>query len=166
MVKSARMHEPNAMAFEVSHMAKCELDRWADTICCGINFRPLAFTGQLCEVRGFHDSLDTLTDIMVACCVTTFTHSESGARFVLVINEALYLGKTMGHSLMDPNQIRSFKLPVSDNPFDLDRPFGINHEGLFVAFRTEGSTVYFDTSVPSDEEFESCQMIELTDGNT
>ena len=99
------MDEPNVTAFEVGHMAKCELNMGTDTIYCGINFRPLAFMGQLCEVRGFHYSMDTT--ILVACCATTFTHPESGARFALVVNETLYFGKTTDHSLINPNQIGS-----------------------------------------------------------
>jgi hypothetical protein len=71
----------------------------------------------------------------------------------------------MDHSLINPNQIRANGIPVSDNPFDVDRPFGIDHEDLFVPFQAKGATVFFTTSVPSDDELDSCPMIVLTDGD-
>jgi len=167
VVKSARTEAFDAeTSFAVDTVARCELDTRADTICCGMNFRPLAFTGQLCEVRGFHDSLQPMKDIPVARCATAYTHPATGTTYILVFNEALYFGKSMDHSLINPNQVRSFGIPVSDNPFDTGRPFGIDHEDLFVSFRTEGSTVCFDTRVPSDDELESCKFVKLTDGDT
>eukprot|EP00804_Cyclotella_cryptica_P025211 CCRYP_010328-RA/>CCRYP_010328-RA protein AED:0.46 eAED:0.46 QI:0/-1/0/1/-1/1/1/0/110 len=104
--------------------------------------------------------------ISVARCATAYTHPVTGTTYILVSNEALYFGKSMDHSLVNPNHVRSFGIPVSDNPFDTGRPFGIDREDLYVSFRTKGSTVYFNTRVPSDDELESCKFVELTDGDT
>ena len=41
------------VASRAEHPMRCELDNHADTTCCGANFRPLIFTGQSCEVKGF-----------------------------------------------------------------------------------------------------------------
>lgn len=127
-------------------MAKCELDTRADTICAGKNFRALSLTGQTCDVSGFHQSFESLNDIPVA----------------LIINEALYFGPQMDHSLVNPNQIRAYGIDVSDNPFDRNRDFGIQHEECFIPFTTEGSTVYFDTFVTTDYQIETLRNIELT----
>ena len=87
---------------------------------------------------------------------------ESGETIILVINEALYFGAEMDHSLINPNQMRSYGIDVSDNPYDRDKDFGITHDECFIPFAAEGSTVYFDSYVPSDVQLETLRHIELT----
>ena len=36
----------------------------------------------------------------------------------MVINEALYYGRKLNHSLINPNQVRCYETMVWDNPFD------------------------------------------------
>ena len=91
-------------------------------------------------------------------------HRENGEMVILIINEGLYFGQGLEHSLINPNQIRHYGIPVSDDPFDSSREFGIDHEELFIPFSTQGSTVLFQTFVPTDEELEQHPHIILTDG--
>ena len=84
--------------------------------------------------------------------------------YILIVNEALYFGNDMDHSLINPNQNRHFGIPVSDNPYDEDKELGIDHETAFIPFMTDGSTIFFDTYVPTDDELDTCPYIELTDG--
>ena len=70
----------------------------------------------------------------------------------------------MDHSLINPNQIRHFGIPVSNNPYDTEKALGIDHQTIFLPFKTQGSTVYFDSTVPTDDDLESCPHIVLTDG--
>ena len=70
----------------------------------------------------------------------------------------------MYHSLINPNQISSFGIPLSNDPFDRTQEFGIYHEELFIPFKMEVTTVLFDTYVTSDHELETCAHIILTDG--
>ena len=139
-----------------------ELDTRADTICCGVNWRMLEPTGQCCDVRGFHESFDAVKDIPVASAATAIT-DENGVTYILVVNEALYFGSTLDHSLINPNQIRHFGIPVSDDPYDPNRELGIDHEELFIPFLTKGSTIYFESRVPTTHELEHCTYIVLTD---
>jgi hypothetical protein len=69
----------------------------------------------------------------------------------------------MDHSLINPNQIRANDIDMSNNPFDKDKDFGIDHAECFIPFRTAGSTVFFESFVPSDEQLNSLRCIELTD---
>ena len=87
---------------------------------------------------------------------------ENGETVILIINEALYFGNQMDHSMVNPNQIRAYGIDVSDNPYDRERDFGIQHDDCFVPFSTEGSTVYFDTFVPTYHQLETLRHIELT----
>ena len=56
----------------------------------------------------------------------------------------------MDHSLINTNHIRSFGIPVSDYPFNKTWESGIDHEELLITFKTEGTTLLFDTYVPSN----------------
>ena len=40
-----------------------------------------------------------------------------------------------------------------------------DHDYMFIPFKTEGSTVYFDTFVPIDSELNTCPRIILTDSD-
>ena len=84
--------------------------------------------------------------------------------YILVLNETLLFGKWMDQSLINPNQIRSFSIPVSKNLFYRTREFGIDHKEIFITFKTEGTTVLFENYVPSDHELENCAHIFLADG--
>ena len=122
-------------------------------------------TSQCCEDTGFHNDFEPIKDVPVARVATAYTGSD-GITYILIINEALYFGPSMDHSLINPNQMRHFGVVVNDNPYDPACDLGIDHEDCFVPFQTEGSTVYFESHVPSDEELDSCPHIVLTDGDT
>lgn len=122
----------------------------------------LSTTGQCCNVHGFHSDFEAIEDVPVARAATA-VQNEDGAIYILIVNEALYFGPSLDHSLINPNQIRHFGIPVSDDPYDKSRSFGIDHEDLFIPFHTAGSTVYFDSYVPTDEEIEKYPHIVLTD---
>ena len=147
------------------HTAKNELDTRADTICAGANWRLLNTTGQCCDVSGFHDDFEPIKDVPVARAATGWK-DDYGVTYILIANEVLFFGNEMDHSLINPNQIRHYGVPVSDNPYDETKDLGIDHDVAFIPFHTEGSTVYFDTFVPTDDELETCQHLIISDGDT
>ena len=137
-VKKARSNAKDIdETVQVQYVEKCELDTHADTICAGRNCRLLDRTGHCCDVRGFHDNLLDVKDVPVATVATGITTND-GRAYVLVFNEVLYFGDTMGHILVNPNQIRHCGVSVSDNPFDKDKLFGIDYDEVFVPFSTRG----------------------------
>ena len=125
----------------------------------------LSSTGQTCDVKGFHDNFEVIKDVPIARVATAYKDSD-GMTYILIINEALYFGQEMDHSLINPNQIRHFGIPVSDNTYDGTQDFGIDHEDIFIPFETKDSTVFFESYVPSDDDLENCPHIVLTDGDT
>ena len=57
----------------------------------------------------------------------------------------------MDHSLINPNQIFNYGIPISDNPFDRNKDFGIYHDKIFVPFSTKVPAIYSTPTVPTDE---------------
>jgi hypothetical protein len=69
----------------------------------------------------------------------------------------------MDHSLINPNQICEYGLPVYDDPFSNSQlgP-GIKGNKTFIPFHTMGTIVHFDTHVPMDWETCNLPIIMLT----
>jgi hypothetical protein len=67
----------------------------------------------------------------------------------------------MDHSLINPNQIREYGIPVLNNPFSQSQ-FGIDCSDDFIPFNTTGTIVYFESRVPTDWETRNLPIIMLT----
>ena len=143
--------------------AGCKLDTRADIICAGKNFRLLLTTGGVCDVKGFYGDFDAIKDIPIARVATAF-QDKYCAIYILIINEALYFGPSMDHSLIIPNQIRHHGIPISDNNYYSNRDLRIDHSDVFIPFLTQGSTVFFNTHVLSDNELKAYLHIAFTSG--
>ncbi len=97
--------------------ARCKLDSWADTTCAGINSQPIYYTGQHCEAYDFHNDLLPINNIPIATVTTAWSNPHTGKNYIIIINEALYFGSSMDHSLVNSNQQRAFGIEVYDNPY-------------------------------------------------
>ena len=161
-VKRRRIQSIHIQNVTVSGIqARTEINTRADNSCSGINFWLNELTGQKCSVAPFSASYEPMSDIQIKTCLTSFT-DEDGSTWILVFNEVLWFGSNMDNSLVNPNQIRMTGTLVSDDPFDTTRRLGIHHKYAFIPFMIDGTTVYFDTHVPTDSERAQCTWITMT----
>ena len=123
--------------------AKNEINTRADTICVGANWILLSASGQYCDIYGSHDKFKGIEDVPIARVATVICYEHIHLH-ILIFNQAIYLGAILDHSLINTNQISHFGIPVSDNPYDSERDFGINHDDQFIPFKSEVSTVFFN----------------------
>ncbi len=80
-----------------------------------------------------------------------------------MFNEALYYGEKLDHTLINPNQVLSYGIPIWDNPFDPARPLSIEvNSDLHISLRTAGTKLLFTTRVPTAIELETCEHIQMT----
>ena len=114
-------------------------------------------------MRGFHQDFSKLPNIPIATVASTH-RGHDGTKSILIMNEVLYFGGKLDQSLINPNQIRHYGIAVSDNPYDVDKSLGIDHEQDFIPFELEGGTVYFETTYPTMDEIEMHPHLVLTDG--
>ena len=61
-----------------------------------------------CSVRAFSDSYSPINNIPIVQGATAYDCPDTGQTYILVINEGLYFGTSMSHSLINPNQLRHF----------------------------------------------------------
>ena len=94
---------------------RVELDTHADTFLAGRNCTVMHFTERMCDVMPYSDEYDAMTDIPIVQAATGYT-SPDGQQYILVFNEAIYMPK-MDNSLLNPNQLRHYRVHVNDNPY-------------------------------------------------
>ena len=74
------------------HMVKCELESHADKCILGSNFKLIELTGE-----GSEESVPIVSAAMA------WTHPDTGETFILDYHQALWYGKKVVNSLLNPN---------------------------------------------------------------
>ena len=144
----------------------CEIDNHADTTCFGKNFRVTSFTSEVCSVSPFLSEYDSVTDVPI-CNTATAVDLESGETIILEFGQGLWFGDRMDHSLINPNQCRSFGISLCDDPTDPNRNIGLElSDDYVVPVHMRGTTCHFLSRSPSISEIESCRTFKLTDTET
>ena len=87
------------------HHGRIELDSHADTIVLGKNAIVLTFTGETCQVSPYNDIYKAITNVPVVTGVTLWMDPGDDQEYILAFHEALYMGDTLEHSLINPNQL-------------------------------------------------------------
>ena len=82
------------------------------------------------------------------------TDRNTGRLFIIVKNEALYYGKKLGRSLINPNQVRSYGTIVWYNPFGLKKELFVeNEDGNMIYLTANGTNIGFNSRAPTEYEF-------------
>jgi hypothetical protein len=74
----------------------------------------------------------------------------------------LYFGDKLEHSLLNPNQLRYSGVVVNDNPFDQAAPLLISTTEIDIPLLISGTTIFFETTTPTQRELDTCTHIHLT----
>ena len=80
-----------------------ETDSNADTCCLGKNWIVYNYTTRSADVYPYNDSYEPIKDVPIVIGASAYTNTQ-GVTYILLINEALYYGDKMDHSLLNPNQ--------------------------------------------------------------
>ena len=156
------IHDPTHHT-DQGHMARCELDSHADTCVLGSNFKLIELTGEVVDVVPYHEEYDAKKDVPIVSAATAWTHPDTGETFILDYHQALWYGKEVANSLLNPNQMRFYGHRVSDDITDKDRRFGIEADNmLYIPFDMKGTVISFDSRVPTDQELQDCRHVTMT----
>ena len=141
----------------------CEIDNHADSTCFGKNFRVISFTSEVCSVSPFLSEYDSVTDVPI-CTAATAVDLESGETIILEFGQGLWFGERMEHSLINPNQCRSFGIRVCDDPTDENWKLGMElSDDYVVPFTMRGTTCNFLSRSPTLSELETCRTFQVSD---
>ena len=145
-----------------------ESDNHADTWCFGSNFFMDSFTGQTCNVSGYNKKVSN-TEVHIGTGFTIWTDLTSGKLHLLQVNQGLDMREILDHTLVYPNQCRSFGVSWCDDTWNENRPLEMQLKDpeLLVPFKMNESFAEFVTRTPNDDEIRDLfdDHIELTDSN-
>jgi len=157
------LHDPCATDDEHN---RSELDSHGDTCVAGANTLLLYFTEHKVSVSPFIGEYSPLQNVPIATVATAWDDPRDGSTILLIINEALYFGDRMSHSLLCPNQMRDNGIIVNDCPNIYDSSSShsiiIPGVGIDLPLYMRGTISYLDTRRPTDDELLKCERFELT----
>jgi hypothetical protein len=148
--------------------AKAELDSHADTTVAGSACRILELTEQSCDVFPYSCQYEPVANVPIAKVAAAYDHPETGDTYILIFGQALYMGDTLEHTLLCPNQVRYIGVVVDDVPRHLSHDGTSTHslyspnEQVCLPLRINGVISYLDTRYPSQEEVNNCRWLIAT----
>ena len=89
---------------------RIKLDTHADTFVSGRNCLLMHYTERVFDVMPYSDDYEAKKSVPIVQVATGYTNS-GGERYVLIINEAIWL-PNLENSLMNPNQLGDFGVKV------------------------------------------------------
>jgi hypothetical protein len=143
--------------------SQMELDSHADTIVCGANCIITHFTGKECDVSPYTDTYEAIKSVPIVQAATAYDNPETGETSILILNEAIWMGDKMDHTLVNPNQLRAYGLTVQDNPFS-EAPIFISTEGheFILPLASKGTILGVTTRTPTAQELQTCPHVTLS----
>ena len=163
---SARRPAPRSISRvqrDSSTYTRMQLDSHADTVVLGRNCVILAYTGRECDVSPYSDTYEAIQGVPIVSAATAWTCQSTGETHILVFHEALWMGDVLDHSLINPNQLRHYGVTVQDNPYHTDQMhIATEDEEFLLPLLSDGTTIYFDTRTPTDQELQEKDHIVFT----
>jgi hypothetical protein len=94
---------------------------------------------------------------------TAWTNPADQETIILIFHECLYFGKSLDHSLINPNQIRHHGIDYWDNPYDASHELSIVVDGdLSIPLHFHSTKLVFNSRVPTAKELDTCRQVEMT----
>ena len=75
------------------------------------------FTGKECDVAPYNDTYETIKAVPIVQESTAYENPEIGETTILILNKAVWIGETMDHTLMKPNQLSAYGMIVKKKLF-------------------------------------------------
>ena len=111
----------------------------------------------------YSDDYEAIKNVPVACGATLWTDTEDNQEYILVFNKPLWMGDSLTHSLIDPNQLHAFGMDVQDTPFSTKgltiQP--ASHD-ITIPLQTLSTIIYANPHAPTDQELTTCPLIVLS----
>jgi hypothetical protein len=115
---------------------------------------------EIANVHSFSDERKPFSNIPIGTIATAWVDQGTGEVIVLVMNEALYFGNRLNHTLICPNQLRSFGIVVDDTPRQfspkLTHSIEVPGDNLTIPLEMNGVFSYFSSHKPFKDELENC----------
>jgi hypothetical protein len=121
------------------------------------------YTGKECDVLPYTEAYEAIKSVPIVEAATAYDHTDTGETTILSLNEAIWMGDQMEHTLINPNQLRAYGITVQDNPFD-PAPIFISTEDneSTLPLNSKGTVLGVATITPADQELQTCPHVVLS----
>ena len=119
----------------------------------GRNFVVLEYTTRTPDVYSYDKEIAPLNDVPIFSGEIAWDDPGSRQTYIIVINEAMCYGTKLDHSLINPNQIRSYGVTFWDSPYDKEIGLTIEvDDNVNIQMNTMGTKIQFETKYPTNKE--------------
>ena len=134
----------------------------ADTIACGSNCLIMHYTGKECDVSPYTEAYEAIKSVPIVQAATAYDNRDTGETTILILNKAIWKGGQMEHTLINPNQLRSFGITVQDNPSDPAPIFISSKDNKFTLHLfSKGTVLGLVARTRVDQELQTCPLVVL-----
>ena len=142
------------------------IDSHADVSCAGKDaYIVSTLTGRVCEVKGFHDSYGSISDVRYVNVLYKY-HDNEGQEYLLELNQALDFTASMENSILCTNQARHNGVLIHDIPriIDPDSPQCITfpEKGVNLPLMMKGPVPALPVSKPTESDLMVLPKLQLT----
>ena len=85
------------------------LDYHADTTVTGYNCCILYYTGKEGGASPYRDNNEAIKGVPIVHVETDWQSLDTSQAYIFVLNEAIWMGYTLDHTLVNPNQLRHYR---------------------------------------------------------
>ena len=89
-----------------------ELYLHADMIVCVSNCIVMNFMGKECDVTPYTDTYEIIKAVPTVQAATAYNNTGTGETKIRILDKAIWMGETMDHTLVNPNQLRAYGMTV------------------------------------------------------
>jgi ribosomal protein L31E len=115
-------------------------------------------------VSPFLGEYEEQEDVKICTALTAVTLQDTGETIIIRFGQALDFTSKLEKTLVNPNQLRAFGVPVCDDPTDPFRELGIQLDSdLFLPMSMDGTICGVMTRCPTDEELKTCRIFTVSD---
>jgi hypothetical protein len=140
------------------------LDSHADTKVLGSNAIIMHYTNRECgDFSPCTNTYEPIRNVPIVAGASAVTSSNTGMTCILILNEAIWMGELLDHSLINPNQLCSRGVDVHVNPFGDVAMHIASDDGDFIhPMQADGITIFFESRTPTNHELDNCPHIVLS----
>ena len=160
--------EPELSEFDMRRGCRLGVDSHSDTTVVGKHAKITAIIeGQTVEAFPFAKSFGSIKDLPIVNKAVTYDHPTLCRTFILHMNHSIFIGEDSDHCLLSPNQVRANGIKVDDGSVHYEPSSSysiyVPKFDLHLPFKSHGPTAYLQIRHPTEEEYEECDHMHLTD---
>ena len=167
-VVKAQVTESELNESELHKGCRLGIDSHSDTTVIGKHAKITAvIEGQTVEAFPFAKSFGSIKNLPIVNAAVAYDHPILCRTFILHLNHSIFVGEDSDHCLLCPNQVRANGIKLDDRPtqFEPASSYSIHfpHLDLHLPFVSHGPTAFLPIRRPSEQEYDECDHLDLTD---